>query len=226
MDLVENALRWNRWTASGSENAISKLFCVLDASLTNNWKRLAGGALLPYASMVKPGSGWYALESSPSHAGVVLSIERPRESELRGGRVWFAGPPHSSERPNVVAAWDQVGRFLDEGVVPAARAVGANIRVPTADEAFLSDLPVDLRDQLQTFSDAAHKSLPLNREEAELWRGFIIASFRAKAVIDARSLIDWLVAAGWPRESAVELNVRFFDHCLLLSRYSDEVSAA
>ena len=85
---------------------------------------------------------------------------------------------------------------------------------------------LDIRDRLQTFSDAARKSLPLNREEAELWREFVIAAFRAKAVIDAQPFIDWLAAAGWPRESAAELNSQFFDHCLLLSRYADEVSAA
>jgi hypothetical protein len=119
-----------------------------------------------------------------------------------------------------------VSRFLDEGVIPAARAVGANIRVPTLEDAFLANLPVDIRDRLQTFSDSARKSLPLNREEAELWREFVIAAFRAKAVIDAQPFIDWLAAAGWPRELAAELNLRFFDHCLLLSRYAEEVSAA
>ena len=32
--------------------------------------------------------------------------------------------------------------------------------------------------------------------------------------------------AGLDRESAAELNLQFFDQCLLLSRYADEVSAA
>jgi hypothetical protein len=114
-----------------------------------------------------------------------------------------------------------LSRFLDEGVIPAARAAGANIRVPTPEDAFFSNLPVDIRDRLQTFSDAARKPLPLNREEAESWREFVIAAFRAKAVIDAQSFIDWLAAAGWPRETAAELNLRFFDHYLLLSRYAD-----
>src|SRR5208337_2313059 len=94
-------------------------------------------------------------------------------------------------------------------------------RVPTPEDAFFSNLPVDIRDRLHTFSDAARKPLPLNREEAESWREFVIAAFRAKAVIDAQSFIDWLAAAGWPRETAAELNLRFFDHCLLLSRYAD-----
>ena len=125
-----------------------------------------------------------------------------------------------------LAELDEVSRFLDEGVVPAARAVGANICVPTAEDAFLSDLPADIRDRLETFSDAARKSLPFNRKEGELWREFVIAVFRTKTVIDAQSLIGWLVAAGWSKESATDLNLHFFDHCLLLSRYTDEVSAA
>ena len=98
--------------------------------------------------------------------------------------------------------------------------------VPTPEEVFFSELPFDVRDRLRTFSDAARKSLPLNREEAELWRDFVIAAFRTKAVIDTQPFIDWLAAAGWPRESAAELNSQLLDHWLLLSRYADEVSAA
>lgn len=226
MDPLKNVLRWNRWAASGPESAISKVFSILDADLPHGWKRLTGDDLLPFESMVKPEAGWYAFSATPCCVEVVLSIERPRKSELRGGRVWFAGAAYMTSKPNVPAAWDQVSRFLDEGIVPAARAAGAGIRVPTPEDAFLSDLPVEVRDGLRTFSDGAGKSLPLKREEAELWRGFVIAAFRAQAVIDSQSFIDWLVAAGWPRESAAELSLRFFDHCLLLSRYADEVSAA
>jgi len=36
------------------------------------------------------------------------------------------------------------------------------------EDAFLSDLPLDIRDRLQAFSGAARKLLPLNREEADL----------------------------------------------------------
>ena len=157
--------------------------------------------------------------------GVVLSIERPRESELRAGWVWFAKPPYPTGKPSVPAAWDQVSRFLDEGVIPAARAAGANIRVPTPEDAFFSNLPVDIRDRLQTFSDAA-ASVSRSTARKLSCGAVVIAAFRAKAVIDAQPFIDWLAAAGWPRETAAELNLRFFDHCLLLSRYADEVSAA
>src|SRR5437588_602772 len=87
-------------------------------------------------------------------------------------------------------------------------------------DALDAGLPAEVRDRLRTFSQAARKSLPLGREEADLWRGFVIAVFRAQAVIDPSQLTDWLVADGWPRESAEELNARFLDQCILLARYA------
>jgi hypothetical protein len=187
---------------------------------------LTGNDLLAFQTLVREGSAWYALDTTPSHVGVTLSLERLGASELRGGRVWIAGPPSSTPAPGISAAWDNVMRFLDEGVVAAAREAGAEVRMPTAAEVFLSELPADVRDRLHTFSQAACKSLPLSREAADLWRAFVIAAFRAEVVIDARQFTDWLMADGWSREAAAELNLRFFDQCLLLSRYADEVSAA
>src|SRR5438067_2537220 len=93
--------RWSRWAVSGPERTISQVFSVLDANLPTGWKRLIGPDLLPYMSMVKQGSGWYAIDTTPSYVGVTLSIERPRESELRGGRVCFAGPPYPNGKPSV-----------------------------------------------------------------------------------------------------------------------------
>jgi hypothetical protein len=47
-------------------------------------------------------------------------------------------------------------RFLDEGVVPAARAVpGASVRVPAPEDLFLGDLPTDVAERLLNFSRAA-----------------------------------------------------------------------
>jgi hypothetical protein len=226
MDPVQNAWRWKRWTATGPESAISEVFRILDANLPSGWSRLTGDELLRYGSLVKPGAGWYGLEATPPNTGVALSIERLRESELRGGWVCFARPASAVGEPGIPARWDDVGRFFDEGVVPAARAAGASMRVPTPEEVFFSELPIDVRNRLRTFSDAARKSLPLNREEAELWREFVIAAFRAKAGIDTQPFIGWLAAAGWPRESAAELDSQLLDQWLLLSQYVDEVSAA
>lgn len=176
--------------------------------------------------MVKTGSSWFAIDTTPDHVGVVLSIERPKDSELRGGWAWFAGPPYPIGQPGVPAAWDQVGRLRDEGLIPAAGATGVAIRVPTLEDAFLSDLPADARDRFRSLSESARGTLPLDRHEAELWREFVIAAFRTRSVVDAQLFTRWLVNAGWPRDLASELNLRFFDRCLLLSRYADEGSAA
>ena len=226
MEPIENVTRWSRWAISGPESTISQVFSVLDANLPTGWKPLKGQDLLPYASLVKQGSHWYATDTTPSDAGVTLSIERPRETELQGGLVWFADPPAPSDKSSSPVGWDQVTRFLDDAIVPAARTAGANIRVPSPEDAFFSDLPVDVRDRLRTFSETARKSLPLSREETELWQDFVITAFRTKTVVDTRQFIGWLVTAGWSRESAAELDVQFSDHCDLLSRYTDEVSVA
>jgi hypothetical protein len=45
-------------------------------------------------------------------------------------------------------------------------------------------------------------------------------------VIDQPRFVNWLARESWRREDAMELSLRFFDQCLLLSRYADEVSAA
>jgi hypothetical protein len=226
MDPAEGSSRWHRWAVKGAGSQLSQLLDVLDAHLPAGWKRVTGDALLPYESLVRPGSAWYAIDTTPSHVGATLSLERLGESELRGGKVWLAGPPYPSPAADVPSAWDQVMRFLDEGVIPAARSVGAEIQMPTPEDVFLSELPSDVRDRLLTFSKAVRKSLPLGREEADLWRGFVIAAFRAQVVIDPRPFTDWLISQGWPKESAEELVARFFDHSLLLSRYADEASAA
>jgi hypothetical protein len=124
------------------------------------------------------------------------------------------------------AAWGQVMRFLEDGIVPAAQAAGVDFRLPTTAEVFLSELPADARDRLREFSQAAPKLLPLGREDAERWRGFVVTAFRAQAVLDPDQFTDWFIAEGWPKEAAIELTARFFDECLLLSRYADEASAA
>ena len=226
MDPDENAARWNRWRVDGSESVISKVLSILDSRLPTGWKRLTGDDLLPHSSMVKQGSAWYSMNPTPSSVGVTLGLDRPRETELRGGFVWFAGPPSMSGESGVRAGWDQVACLLEEGIIPAAREAGASTRLPTPEEAFLANLPVDVRDRLRMFSDSARKLLPLNREEAALWRDFVVAAFRTKTIIDRQPFTDWLAATGWSREAAVELNSRFLDHCLLLSKYTDEVSVA
>ena len=91
MDPLENAWRWMRWTATGTEGAISEAFRILHANLPKGWKRLTGDDLLRYGAMVKPGSGLYGFEATPPDAGIVVSIERPVPSMMTGGRVWLPG---------------------------------------------------------------------------------------------------------------------------------------
>lgn len=226
MDPVESANRWHQWSAKGAGAVLTQVIDRLDATAPHEWKRLRGEELRPYQSLVRPGSAWYSLETTLFHAGVTLSVERLRDSELRGGRVWFASPSSPIETPSIPAAWDQVMHFLDEGIVPAAQSAGASIWVPTLEALFLADLPPDVAERLRRFSQSARKLLPLNTDEAELWRVFVIGAYRARAVVDDQRFIDWLVHESWKKEDAAELNLRFFDQCELLARYTDEVSAA
>ena len=110
--------------------------------------------------------------------------------------------------------------FLLSG--PPVRACGC----PLPRRSSSPNCPFDVRNRLRTFSDAARKTLPLNREEAELWRDFVIAAFRANASLDTQPFINWLSAAGWPREAAAELHSQLLDQWHFLSRYVDEVSTA
>jgi hypothetical protein len=236
MDSLANAWRWKRWTATGPAEAIARLLTNLDANLPTGWRRLAGDELRPFGVLVRPGSSWYDLVPDPSRERFALSIQRPVPEQLRGGWVWshewecFADSINRPAEKDVIrradAAWDQVGLLLDDGIVPAARTAGVNIRVPPPEEMFLSELPFEVGDRLRRFSDADRKSLPLDPKEAELWRDFVVAVFRTKAIIDTEPFVNWLAAVGWPRESAAEMYSQLVDDCLLLSRYADEVSAA
>jgi hypothetical protein len=205
----------------------------LDERHLPGWERLSGSALESIGALVRPGSAWYSLAPAAAHAGVTLSVELVRDAELRGGRVWFgaglACPPPADTAPSgsIPGAWDQVMRFLDEGIVPAATTVpGASVHVPAPEDLFIGDLPTDVADRLRKFSRVARKVLPLDRAEVDLWHGFVIGAYRARAVIDQLRFVDWLARESWRREDAIELSLRFFDHCLLLSRYADEVTAA
>jgi hypothetical protein len=224
MDPVENAWRWMRWTATGPESAISEVFRILHANLPSGWRHPTGEELLRYRGWGEPGSGCYVLEATPPEDGIVLSIERPVPTLMTGGRVWLPGPPSPTATNGVPAAWNDVGRFFEEGVVPAVKAAGATLRAPTSEEVFFSELPFEAGERLRTFSDTARKTLPLNREETELWRDFVIAAFRANAGIDTQPFINWLSAAGWPRGAAAELNSQLLDQWHFLARYVDEVS--
>ena len=213
--------------ARGSEEATARVFDALDANLPAGWRRLSEDELPPSSTAVAPDAGWYGFKSTSGHGEVVLCIDRLWKSELRGGWVRFPGPLHlTNSKPVVPLAWQEVGRFLDEAIVPAARMVGLSIEAPTAPAIFLEDLPFDVRDRLQMFSDHARKSLPLDRKGAELWHRFVIAAYREKVIVSDEPLIQWLMDGGWPLDAATGLSLLLIDHCILLASYQDEVSAA
>jgi len=233
MEPVDSAARWHQWSVQGDGDVLACVIEALDARHPPEWHRLRGEALEPFRALVRPGSAWYALAPAPTHAAVTLSVERVLDAELRGGRVWFAGPnrpPQASaagSTGSIPGAWDEIMRFLDEGIVPAAWTVsGALVRVPTVEDVFFGVMPTDVADRLRKFSQAARKVLPLDRAESGLWHDFVIGAYRARAVIDEPRLVAWLVHQTWRKEDAQELSQRFFDQCLLLSRYTEEVSAA
>ena len=226
MEPVESANRWHRWSVKGTGEVLTRVLDSLDSKLPHGWVRLQGEDLQPFQTLVRPGSAWYSLETTPEFMGVTLCVERRGDSELRGGRVWFPGPPYPTTIPSIPAAWGEVMRFLDDGIVAAARTVGASVSVPTPETMFLGDLPPEVAERLKRFSQSARKVLPLDRDEAKLWRVFVIGAYRAKAVLDAPQLVDWLVHESWERRDAAELSLRFFDQCVLLASYADEVSAA
>src|SRR5260221_3140577 len=128
MEPVDSASRWHQWSVKGDGGVLARVIEGLDARHPAGWERLCGDALESFRSLVRPGSAWYALAPAPTYAAVTLSVERVRDAELRGGRAWFAAgptyPPPAAPSPgSIPGAWDQVMRFLDKGIVPAARAV-------------------------------------------------------------------------------------------------------
>jgi hypothetical protein len=214
--LPEEAVsRWRDWRVKGTAGVIADFFSRLNAHLPGGWR----GSNHTERHMETNGETHYTFETPSPAEEVTLSVDRWGESGLRPGFV-------KGRRVKAGSYWNEVMRFLDEGIVPAAQAVGAEIRVPSPGDFFLSDLPSDARDQLRTFSKTARKSLPLNNEETEQWRGFVIAFFRAKAVIDPALFADWLVNDGWSIEAAADLTNQFFDLCRFLSRFQEEAPAA
>lgn len=142
---------------------------------------------------------------------------------LQGGRALLLGPRPTTKPYDSKAAWKHADDFLNEAIVPAARAAGAEFRLPTSAEVFFSELPFQARESLQAFSDAARKSLTLDRRESKAWGEFVIAAFRSHSVVDADLLVAWLISQGWTDDAARELSLRLFDECRLLSQFADEV---
>ncbi len=80
MEPVESATRWHQWSVKGAGGVLTEVLDRLDATAPREWKRLLGEQLRPYQAVVRPGSAWYSLETSTSHAGATLSV--PQNSRL------------------------------------------------------------------------------------------------------------------------------------------------
>ncbi len=225
MDLEDLDPYWHRWHVRGPAGTPARLLAALDANLPAGWRRLDEADVARGRPIVQKGAAWYGIDPSPASAGVTLSLVGRSDAELGGGALWTSAPLNSSP-PAVAAGLGHLRRFLDEGVVPAAKAIGAAAHVPTSAELFLSDLSPEVRSQLAAFARAPERRLPLSRAVADLWRGFTVTAFREDADIDPERLARWLVGEGWPAETASELSWRFIDHWLLLTRYVEEGAAA
>lgn len=221
MDPYQGLVRWEHWRVSGSAAVLSKVIEHLNANLPAGWKRTdrLGGptSLFPPDERV----GQYAIDSTSGQVVTRLNLERLRETELRGGRVLFSRSIPSAS--DLEESWNQVIRLLEEGIIPSARAAEATIHAPTLEEIFFEDLPFEVRDRLETFSNSSRKCLPLDYRETELWNEFVVTAFRSQTAIDDEPFANWFVAHGWLREPAETLKARFFDECRLLSTYREEV---
>lgn len=223
IDPREAATRWQAWVATGTGVQIEQMLARLDTQLPAGWRPLTGEEAVSFREGHRTASRWYRLDPTHDRAGVTLSLDRYRDTELRGGRFWIAAP---LGRPaGVPAVWEGVQKLVESAIAPAARSVGAMIRLPTAADMFFDELPIEIRDRLRAFSEPARKSLPLDAAESDRWREFMVAAYRTRAVIDTKPFVGWLVSQGWPQGAAAELALRFHDQSLLLSRYAEEVLA-
>ncbi|HEV3436668.1 MAG TPA: hypothetical protein VG122_04875 [Gemmata sp.] len=225
IDPVDAVNRWYRWSARGPENKLTQMIERLDGKLPEGWKRLQGEELDPYKSIRRNEVAWYSIATTDRFIGVTLSISQPTAEVMRGGMVRFADPP-SPPTATTAASWEQVVQFLDEGVAIAAYSSGLEISAPSSEDLFLTELPEDIGKALCIFSRSASKSIPLELDDSKRWISFVIATFRAKTVIDSRRLIQWLIQEEWDEDAARELSKQFIDNCRLLGRYAEEVTSA
>lgn len=225
MDPLDAFNRWRNWRVEGTASQLSSVLTQLEAHLPAGWRKPSGEELPELESLVRDGATAYRLDATPDHIAVSLSIVPAQPNGLRGGQFWFGDtrrPPAESELP---AVWEQISRFLDQGIKPAAEKLRVRITVPSTADLFLAELPFDVRDRLVTFSSRGGKALPLRRDTVGFWHEFVLAAFRSKTPIESDSLRQWLLLEGWPASTAAELTLRFYDQCMLLTRYADELAA-
>ncbi len=221
MDWNDATVRWHGWTANGTPEQITRLLGHLDTHLPTGWQRLTGAEEGLRQTWDPRSIHWYG-SSGPMHDGPTLGLTQPHGGELRGGRVLLGGPTLPPPSGAVGTAWVEVIRFLNEGIGPAAGAAGVDFRAPTVDDLFLRSLPIETRDRLQQFCVSARKALPLTSSEAERWRGVIVSAYRMRALFDTREFVGWLVAQGWEKGEAEELDKKLVQDVQLLELFRGE----
>jgi hypothetical protein len=222
MDPLDASARWNAWTVTGTGEQIDHFYAHLDAHLPAGWRRLTQAEEEGVRQTFDPRSvRWYAF-SSPTLTGPTVGLTQSPGRSVRGGRVGIGWPVLPPPAEVVNTAWAEVMTFFDHGIGPAAHAAGVEFRAPTLEELFLQTLPIDTRDCLQQFSDAARKRLPLDAREAEQWRGFVVSAYRMGALFDSRQFVGWLVTQGWGDVAATELDRKLIQDVQLLELYRGE----
>lgn len=187
MDPLDAFNRWQNWRVEGTPSQLAAVLARLDANLPTGWRKLDDAGVPGLELLVRDGAGLHRLDATPEHIGVSLGVVPVPPSGLRGGQVWFGSPrpPAKSDLPLV---WEQILRFVEGGIAPAARTVGAGVCVPSTADLFFADLPLDIRDRLVTFSSRSGKTLPLRRDTIGLWHEFVLAAFRSRTRAEGESL--------------------------------------
>lgn len=225
MDPFDAFNRWQHWRVEGTADQLSSVLTHLDANLPAGWRKPGNEEVPQLDILLHNGATAYCLDATPDHIAVSLSVVPAPPNGLRGGQVWFGGsrrPPATADLP---AVWDEIVRFLDRGIRPAAEGSAARVWVPSTADLFFAGLPLDIRDGLQTFSARSGKALPLGKDAIALWHEFVVAAFRSRARVEGEPLRGWLTSQGWPAPAAGELVSRFYDQCQLLTRYAEELAA-
>lgn len=225
MKAADCAIRWNRWNVIGTKEEIEQFINELNGNLPTGWRPSTQHEIPSSGSAQANGGFWYTWETDSSNWGIILKIQHLSERYLTGGDVRFTSPTKVFSVPDDCSvSWNDVMDFLDKAIAPAAKASGIQAEIPSFQDMFLSDLPFDARQKLLEFTKLARKVLPLNRQEAEVWQKFVIWVFRTKAIVDTDPFIAYLIAEGWPKETAEVLCTKLYDQYELLARYAEEVS--
>lgn len=211
--------RWFHWSVIAPERKLMEMLSALDAGLPEGWQdctereKAYAGADCVRVYTLSPSVGW---------AGANLAVSLLQQQELRGGKVEaVTAPGQTAPFPG-----HEVDRFLDDGLLRAAKRVGLAVKKGTVADIFFDDLPWEAQQSLSVFNNTSRKTVPLNRAESAAWQAFVIVAYRGPDSVSYEPLTEWLAAQGWPQPAATELTARLFDQFQLLSRYRETMVVA